>query len=280
MSALPSVILRQDTGTLEGRVVAQAAMLADIQVVRTSLEGLAQHHANLTAGALPVGSVEFVREAMRMAGVQEPASLTYPVELEDLLGRRIDLMPVGKVRGTKFVKPTSTKLFTGFVWRESARDSDYDEHDLEQLQALRTLPGDTLVWVSEPVRFVCEWRYYVLDGREIGAARYDSDGDDDAREPSRDVLLAAIEAMSGSSGAPAAYAVDLGVLDTGETVLVEVNDAWAIGLYGRSLEPRDYLRFLANRWRQIAAGKPDVEPEPARAEVAPSGGTSRRAAPR
>lgn len=260
MSAVPTVILRQDTGTVEGRAVAQAAMLVDVPVVRTSIEGLAEHRDKFAVGALPVGSVEFVREAMRVAGFQEPASMTYPVELNELLGRRIDLMPVDRVRGTRFLKPTSTKLFTGFVWRESARDSDYNKHDLEQLQVLRSLPGSTLVWVAEPVRFVCEWRYYVLEGRAIGAARYDPDGADDADAPNPHVLQAAIEAMLKVPGAPAAYAVDLGVLDTGETVLVEVNDAWAIGLYGRSLEPRDYLRLLACRWRQISGAAAAIVP--------------------
>ena len=37
----------------------------------------------------------------------------------------------------------------------------------------------------------------------------------------------------------------------GKTVLVEVNDAWAIGLYGRALDPKDYLNFLGNRWKTI-----------------------------
>ena len=248
---LVPLVLRQDTNTVEGRAVAQAAMLLDIPLVRVAFEGLAEHREKLAAGALPVGSVEFVREAMRVASLPEPEPLTYPKELDALLGRRIDLMPLERVRGTVFVKPAQTKLFTGFVWREAASDAEYDEHDLEQLRSLRALPGHTQVWVSQPVRFDCEWRYYVLHDKVIGAARYDPDGHEDAPAPDAQVLQSAVAAMAAADNAPAAYAVDLGVLDSGVTVCVEVNDGWALGLYGRSLDSKDYLRFLGARWNQV-----------------------------
>jgi hypothetical protein len=269
---LPPAILRQGTGTYEGRAVAQGAALLDVPVHRVSLESLPEQREALVAGALPVGSVEFVRASMHLAGIDEPESLTYPPELDALLGRRVTTMPLDRVRGTRFVKPVTTKLFTGFVWHESRRDDDYDEHDFEQLQVLRALPRDTMLWVTEPVRFQCEWRYYVLDGQVIGAGRYDPDGEDDAPAPSPMVLHEAVAAMSKVADRPVSYAVDLGVLESGDTVLVEVNDAWAIGLYGRALEPKDYLRFLAARWNQIAATA--AKPELTRHV------TSRRQAPR
>lgn len=261
----PALILRQDTQTPEGRVVGQACMLMDITQKVVSLDSLRHHASDLAAGALPVGSVEFVREAMRVAGLTEPAPMSYPMELDELLGRRVEPMPLERVRGTCFVKPVQTKLFTGFVWHASAPDSDYTEHDLEQLQALRSLPSATMVWVSSPVAFQCEWRYYVLEGSIIGAARYDPDGADDAPSPDGDTLRCAIQAMASMPSAPAAYALDVGVLACGRTVLVEVNDAWAIGHYARSVTPQDYLRLLATRWRQIARPEleADLKPTPA-----------------
>jgi len=47
------------------------------------------------------------------------------------------------------------------------------------------------------------------------------------------------------------YTLDVGRLSTGGTALVETNDAWAIGLYGKALTPRVYLDFLGKRWKSI-----------------------------
>ena len=246
-------VLRQNTSTAEGRAVGLACTLLDLPVQTVSLGALRNHRVELAAGALPVGSVEFVREAMGVLGVAEPAPLSYVAEIQPLLGRQVRMLALDQVRGTQFVKPVQTKQFTGFVWTESAPDSQYNEHDLEQLQVLRALPQDTMLWVADPVVFQCEWRYYVLDGRVLGAARYDPDGAEDAPSPAGDVLEAALIAMGRAPGAPVAYALDLGVLADGRTVAVEINDAWAIGLYGGALGPRDYLQLLAARWRQFYA---------------------------
>jgi hypothetical protein len=250
----------------EVRAAGQAALLLELPILSTPIDRLGQHADALAAGALPVGSVEFVRTAMDLLGIPEPASLSYPAPLRPFLGRWAQQMPVGQVRGTWFVKPTQTKLFTGFVWhssRAAAPTEDkllYDEHDLEQLQVLRSLPSETLIWVVEPVCFQCEWRYYVLDAGDgpkvIGSARYDADGLDSAPEPGQELLQAAIKAMSSlraAGGGPVAYSLDLGVLAGGATVLVEVNDGWALGLYGSGLAPRDYLALLTARWRELLA---------------------------
>jgi hypothetical protein len=49
--------------------------------------------------------------------------------------------------------------------------------------------------------------------------------------------------------APVAYAIDFGVTEEGRTLLVEVNDAYALGCYG--LHPTPYANMLEDRWRQI-----------------------------
>lgn len=253
--AWPKAIVLQDVNVIEVRQVSQAAMLLDIPVTRARIGDLTAHAVALRVGALPVGSVEYVREAMRLAGIAEPGPLSYPTELEPLLRRRLDLTTVERVRGTKFVKPVRTKLFTGFVWDSGAEASSYSEHDREQLEALLALAPTTHLWAAEPVRFLCEWRYYICQGKVIGAARYDPDGDESAPAPAGEVLQEAIQRLAASPAVPAAYGLDLGVLDTGETALVEVNDAWALGLYGRSIDSKDYLRMLAARWSQVVDAK-------------------------
>ncbi|MEJ6002505.1 ATP-grasp domain-containing protein [Paucibacter soli] len=253
---LPSSILRQPqlpgmAMATEHNAVGQVALMRDIPIHRVEIHQLVEHAGLLRAGALPVGTVEFVREAMRVAGINEPESMSYPVELNVLLGRQLDVMPLDRVRGRKFIKPVTTKIFTGFVWDPSAPDETYSEHDLEQLEVTRGLKPETMVYVAEPVRFLCEWRVYVQGGLILGSARYDQDGEDEAPTPDADLVRRAVDLMSDSKGAPAAYGLDVGVLDTGETVVCEVNDAWALGLYGRAVEARDYVSMLASRWVQI-----------------------------
>ena len=60
--------------------------------------------------------------------------------------------------------------------------------------------------------------------------------------------------MADEPAAPVSYGIDFGVLASGATALVEVNDGWALGLYGRALSARDYYRLLRTRWDQLRAG--------------------------
>jgi hypothetical protein len=63
-----------------------------------------------------------------------------------------------------------------------------------------------------------------------------------------------VEAMVAAwPSAPVAYALDVGVLSTGETALVEVNDFWAIGCYG--FEGLPLLPMLTQRYREIQRNK-------------------------
>jgi hypothetical protein len=65
--------------------------------------------------------------------------------------------------------------------------------------------------------------------------------------PERKRIEEMIEAFKPT--APIAYALDVGVLDTGETMVVECNDFWALGTYG--LDPLLYTRLAAMRWREM-----------------------------
>lgn len=128
----------------------------------------------------------------------------------------------------------------------------FDAHDREQLAVLRRQAVDCPVWIGDVVVFQSEWRFYVLHGQLLGAARYDPDGEDFAPAPDLDVVRSAV-AEAGLAEMPCAYGLDLGVLADGQTALVEMNDAWALGLYGRCIEPRSYLDMLWARWQQLHA---------------------------
>jgi hypothetical protein len=246
----PELVILQHESTTETRAVRLASLINDIPTVNSSSEGLESYRHQLRAGTcLPVGSVEFIRCAMQAAGIREPLNLSYPEGAQRFLGRSLHQVKVGQVVGTWFVKPLTTKAFTGFVFDTMRDPKAYPEADRESLVAFMAMPADASVWISEPVQFQSEWRYYIQEGKIIGSARYDPTGADDAPVPAQELVLDCIEA----TGLETPYAADFGVLQGGATVLVEVNDAWGVGLYGKALESMAYLRFLYSRWQSLVA---------------------------
>lgn len=244
-------IILQNTGDVESRAVRMASMLVDdISVTNASLESLEDHAGKLEQGAVPVGSVQFVRRAMEFARITEPKNLSYPPGCEAYTKRRIWQSTAGRalnMTGTRFIKSAATKVFTGFVLDSDAGALGLNNHDRTQFAALSGLASDTPVWVSEPVQWLCEYRYYVMDSEILGLARYDQDDSDNFPAPDVGVVRQCVADLAIQHP----YALDMGVLLSGETALVEVNDAWAIGLYGGAMKPYDYVQFLSNRWSSL-----------------------------
>ncbi|MEJ8837802.1 ATP-grasp domain-containing protein [Ramlibacter sp. AN1133] len=240
-------VLLQSVQSAEIRAVRTAGLLDDLAIASADMEQIPSFRAQLESGEMmPVGSVEFVSEAMSVAGIEPPQPPGFPASLQSWLHRTVARTSVGKLASLTartFVKPVATKVFNGFVF-DPADDAALDEHDREQLALLRRLDPATEVWTSPVVSFTSEWRYYVCGGRVIGEARYDPDGADDAPAPERAQVDAAIAAY----GALAPYSLDMGVLASGETALVEIHDAWALGLYAHALTPRVYYRMLRDWW--------------------------------
>ena len=93
----------------------------DIEIINVDINQIPYYE-----DALPIGSVEFMRECMRQYQINEPCNITYPDALQTHLKRHI-----GKnepLHRDMFVKPCKTKQFTGFVLKSV---NDYDEHHLE-----------------------------------------------------------------------------------------------------------------------------------------------------
>jgi hypothetical protein len=57
------------------------------------------------------------------------------------------------------------------------------------------------------------------------------------------------KAVRNFSSAPAGYAIDFGLTDKGETLLIEVNDGYSLGCYG--LLYLDYAKLLSARWAEL-----------------------------
>lgn len=249
-----NLILRQPSNSAEARAVTYLAMTQDIEVRSVEITALAGYALQLRSGScLPIGSVEYVREAMKIAGMVEPANCSYPACLQNLLYRELRQIQAGSVIGDWFVKPVTVKRFNGFIFSTMQDPATLDEHDREQYDLFMEIPPNEKVWISEPVKFISEWRYYVLGGKIIGSARYDPDGSDVAPEPSQHAVLDAIYRLEcDPSFGLCAYALDMGVLSTGENALVEVNDAFALGLYSNSVDRMAYIEMLQARWAQMS----------------------------
>ena len=88
-------------------------------------------------------------------------------------------------------------------------------------------------------------RVFVLDGAIVGVCTYS-----DCDEPvDLAVVREAIGAWRAAGDMPRACAMDFGVLDDGQTALVEVNDAFGVGAYGLDAAP--YVDLLAARWEEL-----------------------------
>lgn len=196
------------------------------------------------AADLVVGSLPFVKAALRHRGVVLPKEQSYPLGLRHLLRRRIWPSTVRKVRESLelsprpfFLKPSErAKRFTGFVI--------FDSMDLR----LGGVSNSEKVWCSEVVSWKSEWRVYVANGQVLHQGHYHGDPE---VKPSQGIVSEAVAIMSAEADSQSAFALDLGVLSTGETALVEVNDAYGIGAYG--IEAGLYYTFLKARWDELCA---------------------------
>ncbi|MFJ8627698.1 ATP-grasp domain-containing protein [Kitasatospora sp. NPDC093550] len=157
-----------------------------------------------------------------------------------LTGRRITCTTLAEARLLRrpaFVKPPVDKLFAARVHSDGGG-----------LPGPEVLDGDTPVLVSEVVRFVVEYRLFVLDGAVRAGSRYAVDGDlsvaplrttgapagaltaaesAEVLAFTRDVLAAAASVAP----LPSAVVVDIGRTEDGRWAVVEANAAWASGGY-------------------------------------------------
>jgi hypothetical protein len=193
-------------------------------------------------GAMPVGSVEFMAKCFDIMGLTIEPINPYPRGLP--YGRDIYQSPIYAVfplineNNPMFIKPIQLKQFNGFVFR-GVGYQDYDEHDKEQIYKFLKMRLNDCVYTSEVVNFLAEWRMYYINGVCEGTVRYDPNNED-YDDPVINIDIQGTKA------------VDVGLLPNGSYVVVEVNDAWAIGLY-KGLPAEKYYQFLITRWKELCS---------------------------
>jgi hypothetical protein len=190
------------------------------------------------------GGIGMVRRALDRIGASQPrVDGMPPAECMELYGRRIWATTMTEVReGYEdnrffFIKPLKIhKAFAGHVTSGNLCD----------LARTATLDNDFEVMASEVVTFRVEYRLFVHRKRVIGCRFYNGDF-----RIAPDFVVAE-QFLQRYQAQPIAYSLDLGVTDKGQTLVVEINDAFSLGAYGLGSIP--YARMVTDRWEEMVSG--------------------------
>lgn len=187
-----------------------------------------------------IASVQASNEFFKAGGINPPTYIGYPIELENYLGRQvceIFFSDIPDYDYPYFIKPSNdVKKFTGTVI-----ENDFGLNILRDYDGVK---DEDSVLLSNVINIVSEYRCFVHENELKGIQYYLGD----FREyPDVSVIDNMILDYKSSN---VAYTLDVGVTDKGETILIEVNDMWAIGSYG--MNARIYALMCVRRMREIA----------------------------
>ncbi|MEL6459384.1 MAG: ATP-grasp domain-containing protein [Cyanobacteria bacterium J06621_15] len=194
--------------------------------------------------SLVVGDMSCVVGALKQLGIPEPLLNDYPACLNYLMYRRTWISTVSQLEkiffdgryAPIFAKPAfRRKRFTGCVF-----ETEYDLYKIHRVSRQEKL------LCSEVISWVSEYRVYVVNS-EIRSIDFYA-GDNSVFIDIKKVQQA-IKCLDEAGESYAGYAIDFGVLDSGETALVEMNDGFAIGAY--SIDRKNYTDLILARWEQL-----------------------------
>lgn len=198
---------------------------------------------------LVAGDVPSVLGALKQLGLEPPPTNDYPRSLEPFLHRRLWTSTVRQLTAgiedstspPVFAKPLGRKKrFTGHVFGTQ-----------EDLLYLQRASLSTPILCSEVVRWLSEYRVFVIRGRVVGLRHY---AGDPAIRVDEAQVERAVRTLEEAGEGTAAYGVDFGVLETGQTALVEWNDGFALGSYG--LDRSLYTELTLTRWAELTGEPP------------------------
>jgi hypothetical protein len=197
----------------------------------------------LAKDTLVVGYVATVLASFKQLDIQVPATNDYPAALQPFFHRLIWESSVEHLiervymgNPPVFAKPKGRKKrFTGHVFTHP-----------DDLNFLEGASRTTQIFCAEVVDWLSEYRVFVNHGEIVGIGHY-------AGDPSiaidQQTVTDVVQSLEQSSEATAAYAIDFGVVSTGQTAVVEWNDGFSLGSYG--LDKTIYTDLLITRWCEI-----------------------------
>ncbi len=198
----------------------------------------------LDSSSLVVGDMLCIYGALKQLKIPIPEAISYPPSLHNFLHRKtwettlrgLEEKLWNEEQKPIFAKPSSQqKRFTGRIF-SSASDLYYVSH----------VSRNEILTCSEIVKWISEYRVYVVNSEIRAIDNYDGDPD---IMVSRDTIENAIETLGQNNESYAGYAIDFGVLDTGETALIEMNDGFAVGAY--SIDSENYTDMVLARWDEL-----------------------------
>jgi hypothetical protein len=191
-----------------------------------------------------VGGVDLTHFAFMKMGLKDWHLSCYPEPLRHFLYRHVEEMYIKDIIKTQpknsFIKPVKPKRFNHIITGDEVRIS-------EDFISFLNLDEYERAYVCEKVHFISEWRVYVRHNEIQAICFYKGMP---TMFPSTSLISFMIDYWVIS---PCCYAMDVGVLGNGDTVLVEVNDFYSIGNYG--LNHHDYAKMLQLRWNEITGAK-------------------------
>ena len=186
-----------------------------------------------------VGSVSWTERALATLGVTL-AGDDYPEALHDFLKRPMNTGVLGPLLLDSslwpvFVKPLKQKEFPGTVLRNE-----------EDVAKFAKVPLATPVWFSPLLEIGTEYRVYVLQGQVLASCLYLGSG---RNFPHNKVVGDMIRKFK---NAPQSYCLDVGVLASNETILIEMTEILAASNYG--LPPYLHSQMIEVRWAELTGG--------------------------
>jgi ATP-grasp domain, R2K clade family 2 len=239
-------IQQQDNRKLrhEEQLVVQELGQRGIPIFFYTVKQIRRQQLPLDRHSLVVGDLDCIKGALHQLDIPLPPLNEYPASLAEFLHRRIWRSTLGNLERSLragmmhsvFAKPANRcKRFTGMVF-----------HDDGDLYRIGDVSRREDIFCAEVISWLSEYRVYMVNSEIRSVDFYDGD-------PNIKIDLAvvhnAIAALDLGGESYAGYALDFGVLTSGETALVEMNDGFAIGAY--QITDRDYTDLIISRWAQL-----------------------------
>lgn len=173
----------------------------------------------------------------------------YPENMKMFLGRNIWRDTIDSIASNEekwsagyFVKPVRDKAFAGKIIAS-----------ISDLRGCGNGTDNYEVIVSEPLDILAEWRGFILYDKLIDLRPYglmlDRERQSYLYHYDENVVTKMLEAFKQWKNRPASCSMDICYTGDGRTLLVEFNDAYALGNYG--LSSIAYAKLISARWAQL-----------------------------
>lgn len=197
------------------------------------------------------GDIPIVLSALKQLKIPEPKTNDYPASLQKFLHRKIWESSLASLESKLyqgieqpiFAKPARRrKQFSGRVFNSF--------HDLWYVSGVSRKEE---IFCSEVVSWISEYRVYIIHSKIVGIHCYSENSNISLNET---IVLEAIRSLEEAGESVAGYSLDFGVLETGETALVEMNEGFSLGNYG--LNNKTYTDLILARWEELLSGLEDT----------------------